>query len=125
MSRLNHPVYTQSSYLYLQATELTTLSRTTEGQYYEAQQQTRVVAARYVKQSNYNAAVDILFNVAQSLLKAGQGGSGGDLSLFLVDVYKQAELKPDASNKGKLLVLLRLFDAEEPTRKKYIGEMIG
>jgi golgi to ER traffic protein 4 len=43
----------------------------------------------------------------------------------LIDVYKQAELKPDAGNKGKLLVLLRLFDPEEPTRKKFIGEMIG
>jgi hypothetical protein len=58
-------------------------------------------------------------------LKAGQGGSGGDLCLFLVEVYRDAELKPDASNKGKLLTLLRLFDGEEPTRKKFIGEMIG
>jgi hypothetical protein len=40
-------------------------------------------------------------------------------------VYRQAELKPDAGNKGKLLVLLRQFDPEEPTRKKFIGEMIG
>ncbi|KAL3427095.1 Golgi to ER traffic protein 4 [Phlyctema vagabunda] len=99
-------------------------SKTEEGQYYEAQQQTRVVAARYVKQENWSAAIDILYNVAQSLLKAGQGGSGGDLSLFLVDVYKQAELKPDSANKGKLLTLLRLFDSEEPTRKKFISEMI-
>jgi hypothetical protein len=99
--------------------------RIAEGAYYEAQQQTRVVAARYVKSANWDAAIDILFNVSQSLLKAGQGGSGGDLSLFLVDVYKQAELKPDSGSKGKLLALLRLFDSEEPTRKKFIGEMIG
>jgi hypothetical protein len=58
------------------------------------------------------------------LLKAGQGGSGGDLSIFLVDVYKQAEMAPDAGSKGKLLTLLRLFDPQEPTRKKFIGEMI-
>ena len=43
----------------------------------------------------------------------------------MVDVYKQAELAPEATNKGKLLTLLRLFDSEEPTRKKFIGEMIG
>ncbi|TAQ85054.1 hypothetical protein B7494_g6611 [Chlorociboria aeruginascens] len=98
--------------------------KTAEGQYYEAQQQTRVVAARYQKQENWTAAIDILFNVAQSLLKAGQGGSGGDLGLFLIEIYKQAELKPDSSNKGKLLTLLRLFDSEEPTRKKFINEMI-
>ncbi|RDW89527.1 DUF410-domain-containing protein [Coleophoma cylindrospora] len=98
--------------------------KTTEGQYYEAQQQTRVVAARYIKQENWDAAIDILYNVAQSLLKAEQGGSGGDLSLMLLDVYKQAQLKPDAANKGKLLTLLRLFDSEEPTRKKFITDMI-
>lgn len=100
-------------------------TRISEGDYYEAQQQTRVVAARYTKASNWNAAIDILYNVAQSLLKAGQGGSGGDLCVLLVDTYKQAELEPDASNKGKLLTCLRLFQAGEPTRKKFIGEMIG
>ncbi|KLU88331.1 hypothetical protein MAPG_07318 [Magnaporthiopsis poae ATCC 64411] len=99
--------------------------RITEGQFYEAQQQTRVVAARYTKASNWTAAIDILYNVSQSLLKAGQGGSGGDLSILLVDVFKQAELVPDAANKGKLLACLRLFPSDEPTRKKFIGEMIA
>ncbi|KAI1339056.1 hypothetical protein F5Y15DRAFT_92657 [Xylariaceae sp. FL0016] len=96
-----------------------------EGQFYEAQQQTRVVAARYTKAANWPAAIDILFNVAQSLLKAGQGGSGGDLCVLLVETYKQAELKPDSASRGRLLTCLRLFDGEEPTRKKYIGEMIA
>ncbi|KAI1076275.1 DUF410-domain-containing protein [Whalleya microplaca] len=99
--------------------------RISEGQFYEAQQQTRVVAARYTKASNWSAAIDVLYNVAQPLLKAGQGGSGGDLCVLLVDTYKQAELKPDSAAKGKLLTCLRLFDSEEPTRKKYIGEMIA
>lgn len=101
-------------------------ARIGEGAYYEAQQQTRVVAARYIKAKNWDAAIDILYNVAQSLLKApGQGGSGGDLAVFLVDVYKQAELAPDATSKGRLLTLLRLFEAGEPTRKKFVGETIG
>lgn len=100
-------------------------SRIGEGQFYEAQQQTRVVAARYIKAANWGAAIDILYHVAQSLLKAGQGGSGGDLSVFLVDVYKQAELKPDATSKGRLLTCLRLFEGGEPTRKKFVGEMIA
>ncbi|KAK8030803.1 hypothetical protein PG990_000537 [Apiospora arundinis] len=100
-------------------------ARIGEGQFYEAQQQTRVVAARYTKAANWSAAIDILYNVAQSLLKAGQGGSGGDLCVLLVDTYKQAELKPDSASKGKLLTCLRLFPAGEPTRKKYIGEMVA
>lgn len=99
-------------------------ARTEEGQYYEAQQQCRVVAARYTKAANWPAAIDILYNVAQSLLKAGQGGSGGDLSILLVETYKQAELKPDPTVKGRLLTCLRLFKSEEPTRKKYISEMM-
>lgn len=100
-------------------------TRISEGDYYEAQQQTRVAASRYIKTQNWPAAIDILANVAQSLLKAGQGGSGGDLCNMMVDVYKQAELPVDATAKGRLLTCLRLFDAEEPTRKKFVGEIIG
>jgi hypothetical protein len=43
----------------------------------------------------------------------------------MIEVYRQAELRPDSGNKGKLLTLLRQFDAEEPTRKKFVGEMIA
>lgn len=100
-------------------------ARITEGQFYEAQQQTRVVAARYIKAENWPAAIDILSGVSQSLLKAGQGGSGGDLALLLVDVYEKAELAPDATNKGRLLTCLRLFDSEEPTRKKFVDKSVG
>ncbi len=84
-----------------------------------------MVAARYIKSKDWNSAVNILYSVALSLLKAAQGGSGGDLSIFLVSVFAQAELAPDASNKGKLLALLRAFGSEEPTRKKFVGEMIA
>ncbi len=96
-----------------------------DGDYYEAQQQTRVVASRYIKTQSWQAAIDILSSVSQSLLKAGQGGSGGDLCIKLVDVYKQAETKPDSASKGRLLTCLRLFDAEEPTRKTFITEMMA
>ncbi|KAI9826243.1 MAG: hypothetical protein M1819_007411 [Sarea resinae] len=118
-----------------------------EGQFYEAHQQLRVIASRYVKQENWDAAIDILFGGAQSLLKAGQGGSGGDLGIFLIDVYNKAELKPDAQNKGKescalgtvhaydqmadgtaigkLFTLLRGFPEGEPTRKRFISDSIG
>lgn len=96
-----------------------------EGQYYEAHQQLRVVASRYTKIQDWPNATAILFEGAQSLLQAGQGGSGGDLCIFLLDVYNKGEIKPDASSKGKLLSLLRAFPKEEPTRKKFIGEMVA
>ncbi|KAK3374061.1 hypothetical protein B0T24DRAFT_286512 [Lasiosphaeria ovina] len=101
--------------------------RIAEGQFeeqYEAGQETRLVAARYTKTENWGAAIDILSSVSQALLKAGQGGSGGDLAVLLVDVYKQAKHKPDAESRAKLLTCLRLFDSEEPVRKKYIKEMM-
>ncbi len=84
-----------------------------------------MVASRYVKQANYDAAIDILSSGAQALLKAEQGGSGGDLGLFLMEVYNKAELKPDAGNKGKLLSLLRQFPSDEPSRKRFVQEVIG
>jgi hypothetical protein len=77
------------------------LLRIAEGQFYEAHQQLRVIASRYVKQENWDSAVDVLYSGALALLKAGQGGSGGDLCLFLVDVYAKAKKAPAAENKGE------------------------
>jgi len=100
-------------------------SRVEEGQFYEAHQQLRVIATRYVKASDWESAVDVLSSGATMLLKANQGGSGGDLCIYLMDVYNKAALEVDVKNKARLLYLLRIFPPEEPTRKKFVGEMIG
>jgi hypothetical protein len=84
-----------------------------------------VIASRYVKAQDWENATSILHSGAQSLLQAGQGGSGGDLCIFLIDVFNKGEVKPDASSKGKLLGLLRAFPKDEPTKKKVVGEMIA
>ncbi|ESZ97789.1 hypothetical protein SBOR_1798 [Sclerotinia borealis F-4128] len=99
--------------------------KTAEGTYYEAHQQTRVVASRYIKAQNYPAATDILYNVSLSLLRAAQGGSGGDLALFLLEVYNLSALTCDSVSKGRLLTLLRAFHPEEPSRKRFVGEVIA
>ena len=101
--------------------------RISEGQYYEAHQQLRVIASRYLKSNppNYNAAIDILNSGAQALFAADQGGSGGDLCIYLMDSYKQAEKPPDAVSKGTLLGLARAFPKGEPSRKRFLGDMIG
>lgn len=96
-----------------------------EGQFYEAHQQLRVVASRYVKQGNWAAAIDILYGGALALLKAGQGGSGGDLCLYMVDVYGKGEVDVGAESRGKLLALLRAFPPEEPTKKRFVDEMMS
>ncbi|KAJ5779011.1 hypothetical protein N7457_006731 [Penicillium paradoxum] len=113
-----------------------------DGAYYEAHQQLRVIAVRYIKQSNYDAAAEILAGGAKELLKAGsqQGASasGGDLAIMLVlEVYNKAEWGISGDNDDaecrarkmvnfkRLIELLREFPSDEPTRKRYIQEMIG
>ncbi|PGH13174.1 hypothetical protein AJ80_06420 [Polytolypa hystricis UAMH7299] len=105
------------------------------GAYYESHQQLRVIAARYLKQSKYDEAADILAGGAKALLQAGsqQGAaaSGGDLAIMLVlEVYNKAEWEVGDDEAGKkrkqrLIEILREFPAEEPTRKRFISEIIG
>jgi hypothetical protein len=97
-----------------------------EGNYYEAHQQLRVITARYLKSKDYISACDILQNGSVLLLRAGQGGSGGDLAMMLLkEVYNGAEWECTEGNKAKLLEILHAFPKDEPTRKRFIQEMIG
>lgn len=57
------------------------------GQSYEAHQKARTFASRYNKSGQYDTAIDVLFQSARELLKAGQQGSGTDLASFMLDVY--------------------------------------
>ncbi|KAI5309974.1 hypothetical protein KEM55_002015, partial [Ascosphaera atra] len=105
------------------------------GAFYESHQQLRVIANRYLKQSNYDAAADILTGGAKALLQAGEqqgaSASGGDLAIMLVkDVYVKAEWECVDDEEGKrrkqrLIDILNEFPAEEPSRKRYITELIG
>lgn len=87
--------------------ELTIITyRIAAGAYYESHQQLRVIAARYIKQSNYDAAANILAGGAKALLRAGaqQGASasGGDLAIMLVvDVYNKAEWEVSDDEAGR------------------------
>ncbi|PUU73796.1 hypothetical protein B9Z19DRAFT_1111028 [Tuber borchii] len=96
-----------------------------EGAYYEAHQQLRVVSQRYIKAHNYDAAIDILCSGAEALLKAGQGGSGCDLCLMLVEVYKAGSVTPSATSRARLIQLISLISPEEPSRKRFINEVIA
>ncbi|KAL9080268.1 MAG: hypothetical protein Q9157_000918 [Trypethelium eluteriae] len=96
-----------------------------EGQFYEAHQQLRVLAARYIKAQDWNAAVDLLSRGAALLLDAGQGASGGDLCIYLMEVYGKAEIKPDGGSRDRLLGLVRKMKRGEPMKRRFVGEMIG
>lgn len=73
------------------------------GQRYEAHQKARTFAARYAKSHQYDTAIDVLFQSARELLKAGEQGSGTDLAGFLIDVYEtKGELVSAESIGGRL-----------------------
>ena len=66
----------------------------------------------------------MLFEGAIALLKAGQGGSGGDLGCMLVDVYGKGQIKVETESRGRILSILRSFPAREPTKKKFVDVMM-
>ena len=71
------------------------------GQAYEAHQKARTFASRYVKAGAYDTAVQVLFQSARELLKAGHAGSGTDLAVFLIEVYNMKEQDVDAVARGE------------------------
>lgn len=84
------------------------------------------MASRYIKAGDYTNAADILSNGAILLLKAGQGGSGGDLSMMLLnEAYNKGEWECNEANKQRLIDILRAFPPGEPTRKRFLQEMIS
>ncbi|KAH8977481.1 cytoplasmic protein [Lactarius hatsudake] len=61
------------------------------GQPYEAHQKARTFAARYTKSGAHAITIDVLFQSARELLKAGNPGSGTDLTLLLLESYERAD----------------------------------
>jgi hypothetical protein len=70
------------------------------GKAYEAHQKARTFAARYQKSGQYDVAIDVLFQSARELLKAGQAGSGTDLAGFLLEVYEAKGEKVSDESRG-------------------------
>jgi golgi to ER traffic protein 4 len=125
-----HPVYSEDKLnrriLHLGCVYGANCIRIAEGQFYEAHQQLRVIASRYLKASDYASAADILSNGSILLLKAGQGGSGGDLAMMLLnEVYSKGAWECTEANKTRLVEILQAFPKDEPTRKRFVQEMIG
>lgn len=62
-----------------------------------------MITSRYLKSSDYTSACDVLYNGALLLLRAGQGGSGGDLAMMLLnEVYNKGEFACNDENKKRL-----------------------
>lgn len=120
------PLLADKQAWYSFASQLIRFSRIAEGNFYEAHQQLRVITARYLKSQDYASACDVLYNGSLLLLRAGQGGSGGDLALMLLnDVYIKGEWECNQGNKNRVLEVFHAFPREEPTRKRFVSEMVG
>ncbi|KAG8948376.1 hypothetical protein FRC03_000731 [Tulasnella sp. 419] len=95
------------------------------GDAYSAHQKARTFAARYLKAKNYAVAVQVLFESAKELLKAGQQGSGTDLGGYLVDAYEASGEKITEESRGRLTQLIALTGAEGAWRSALITKVIA
>ena len=85
------------------------LPQIASGHAYEAHQKARTFATRYVKSSQYDTAIDVLFQSARELLKAGQAGSGTDLGSFLIDVYESKGETVNEESRGECPIYICLI----------------
>jgi len=70
------------------------------GQPYEAHQKARTFATRYAKSGAHAIAIDVLFQSARELLKAGHAGSGTDLAILLLGTYETANESVNDVSRG-------------------------
>ncbi|EPQ54035.1 hypothetical protein GLOTRDRAFT_62507 [Gloeophyllum trabeum ATCC 11539] len=96
-----------------------------QGQAYEAHQKARTFASRYNKAGQYDTAIDVLFQSARELLKAGQQGSGTDLAGFLLDVYESKGEEVNDESRGRLTQLIALTGPGGSWRKTTIDKAVA
>ena len=75
------------------------------GQPYEAHQKARTFAARYTKSGAHAIAIDVLFQSARELLKAGNPGSGTDLTLLLLESYERTNEPVSDVSRGVYIIV--------------------
>jgi len=95
------------------------------GQAYEAHQKARTFASRYSKSGQYDTAIDVLFQSARELLKAGHQGSGTDLAGFLLDVYESKGETLNEESRSRLTQLIALTGSSGSWRKTVIDKAVA
>ena len=81
---------------------------------YDEHQRLRTKAVRLLSKKNYPAAITLLHEGSIKMLKASEQGSGCDLAIYLVDVYGQAGVKPDAEPRGEPSLISNLRQLDQP-----------
>lgn len=90
------------------------------GQPYEAHQKARTFATRYTKSGAHAVAIDVLFQSARELLKAGHAGSGTDLAILLLDSYDSANESINDVSRGRVTQLIALAGSSGAWRRSII-----
>ncbi|CAE7116292.1 unnamed protein product [Rhizoctonia solani] len=101
------------------------LPQIAENKPYEAHQKARTFVSRYVKSGQHDVAIDVLFQSARELLKAGHTGSGIDLGSFLIDVYDTANVEVGPESRGRMTQLIALTGPEGAWRKTLIDKTVA
>ncbi|CAE6425813.1 unnamed protein product [Rhizoctonia solani] len=101
------------------------LPQIAENKPYEAHQKARTFVSRYVKAGQHDVAIDVLFQSARELLKAGHTGSGIDLGSFLIDVYDTANVEVGPESRGRMTQLIALTGSEGVWRKTLIDKTVA
>ncbi|KAH9170641.1 hypothetical protein EDB89DRAFT_1976821 [Lactarius sanguifluus] len=95
------------------------------GQPYEAHQKARTFAARYTKSGAHAITIDLLFQSARELLKAGNPGSGTDLTLLLLESYERANEPVGDVSRGRITQLIALVGPSGAWRKSIIDRSVA
>ncbi|KAG9014042.1 hypothetical protein FRB94_000240 [Tulasnella sp. JGI-2019a] len=95
------------------------------GDFYSAHQKARTFAARYTKSKAYAVAIQVLFESARELLKAGQPGSGVDLGVMMIDVYETSGEDMSEVSRGRITQLIALTGTEGTWRDTVISKAIA
>ncbi|CAO3667782.1 unnamed protein product [Umbelopsis vinacea] len=86
-----------------------------DGNYYEAHRMYRT----------YRDAIELLHSGAVSLLNQKQSGSGSDLALYMIEIYKLANTPVTEESLDRVAELLELYPSEEPGRKPFISNALS
>eukprot|EP01134_Creolimax_fragrantissima_P006819 CFRG6819T1 len=95
------------------------------GDYYEAHQMYRTVYFRYYGQEKYGDALHLLTEGAKLLLTKGQYGSGCDLALLVVEVYRNTHTAVNAESRDRLLTIYPMIPATESLRSRFISHSLA
>ncbi|WVN89758.1 uncharacterized protein L203_104988 [Cryptococcus depauperatus CBS 7841] len=87
---------------------------------YSAHQKALTTTARllHTNPPQYSLAIEILFAVSKELLKGGEGGSGTELGVKMVDAMREGKVEIDEKSRANVTQLLALASPNGPWRKK-------